>query len=86
MIIYEYITKEKIQNPHPYRILIVADSGSGKTNTLINLIKQQNDNDYNIIDKIYLYVKDPNEAKYQYLIKDTRKNWSCGARRSTGFD
>ena len=26
-----------------------------------------------IIDKIYLYVKDPNEAKYQYLIKKELK-------------
>ena len=52
MINYEYITKEKTQNPHPYRILIIGDSGSGKTNTLINLIKQQNDDDYNIVDKI----------------------------------
>ena len=33
------------------------------------MIKQQNDDDYNITDMlIYLYVKDPIEAKYQYLI------------------
>ena len=25
---------------HPYKILIVGDSGSGKTNALLNLIKQ----------------------------------------------
>ena len=25
---------------HPYRILIIGDSGSGKTNALLNLIKQ----------------------------------------------
>ena len=43
-----------------------------KTNALLNLIKQQDDNDYCIIDKIYLYVKDPYEVKYQYLKK--RKN------------
>ena len=24
---------------HPYKILIIGDSGSGKTNTLLNLIK-----------------------------------------------
>ena len=36
---------------HPYRILIIEGSGSGKTNALINLINEQND-----IDKIYLYV------------------------------
>ena len=26
---------------HPYRILIIGDSGSGKTNVLLNLIKNQ---------------------------------------------
>ena len=48
---------------HPYRILIIRGSGSGKINSLFNLISQQPD-----IDKIYLYVKDPYEAKYQFLI------------------
>ena len=33
----------------PYRILIIGDSGSGKTNLLLNLIENQPD-----IDKIYL--------------------------------
>ena len=49
---------------HPYRILIIGGSGSGKTNTLLNLINEQND-----IDKIYLYARDLNEPKYEYLIK-----------------
>ena len=44
---------------HLYRILIIGGSGSGKTNILLNLIKEQND-----IDKIYLYVKDLSEPKY----------------------
>ena len=26
---------------HPYRTLIIAGSGSGKTNTLLNLLKKQ---------------------------------------------
>ena len=26
---------------HPYRILIIGDSGSGKTNVILNLIKHQ---------------------------------------------
>ena len=30
---------------HPYRILIIGDSGSGKTNVLLNLIKKQPDID-----------------------------------------
>ena len=49
---------------HPYRILIIGASGSGKTNALINLINEQN-----YIDKIYLYARDLNEPKYEYLIK-----------------
>ena len=28
---------------HPYRILIIDGSGSGKTNALLNLINKQND-------------------------------------------
>ena len=48
---------------HPYRILIIGGSGSGKTNALLNLINNQPD-----IDKIYLYAKDPHEAQYQFLI------------------
>ena len=50
---------------HPYRILIIGRSGSGKTNTLLNLINKQND-----IDKIYLHAKDLSESKYEYLIKN----------------
>ena len=41
---------------HPYRILIIRGSGSGKTNTLLNLINEQSN-----IDKIYLYARDLNE-------------------------
>ena len=56
------VTKEnrKENNPnwlqvpdHPYRTLIIGGSGSGKTNSLFNLISRQPD-----IDKIYLYPKD----------------------------
>ena len=43
--------------------MIIAGSGSGKTNLLLNLIENQPD-----IEKIYLYAKDPYESKYQYLI------------------
>ena len=37
-------------------------------------MKQQNDDNYTIIEKIYLYVQDQYEAKHQYLIKKTWKN------------
>ena len=52
----------------PYRILIIGSSGAGKTNLLLNLIEDQDD-----ADKIYLYAKDPYEAKYRYLIKIREK-------------
>ena len=45
---------------HPYRILVIGHSGSGKTNVLLNLIKYLLPD----IDKIYLYNKDPSESKY----------------------
>ena len=60
------VTKENIKerNPnwaqspdHPYRILIIG--GSGKTNSLLNLIIQKPD-----INKIYFYVKGPYETKH----------------------
>ena len=47
----------------PFRILIIGPSGSGKTNTLLHLIYK-----FHPIDKIYLYAKDTDEEKYQYLI------------------
>ena len=47
---------------HPYRILMIGGSKSGKINGLINLINEQND-----IDKIYLYAKDLSE--HEILIK-----------------
>ena len=54
---------------HPYKILIIGGSGSGKRNTLLNLINNQPD-----IDKIYLCAKDLYEDKYQVLIKKKRKH------------
>ena len=52
---------------HLYRILIIGGSGSGKTNTVINLIREQ---DYNYVtEKRYLYAKDLNEVKYRFLIE-----------------
>ena len=61
----DYVVEENVKeyNPdqqqipdHPYRILIIGRSGSGKTNSLFNLINQQPD-----VDKIryrQIYAKD----------------------------
>ena len=77
----EHTNEDKIMhNPnwpyipdHPYRILIIGGSGSGKANALLNLIHNQP-----YLDKIYLYAKDPYEAKYQFLVK---KRESVGKNR-----
>ena len=54
---------------HPYIILIIGGSGSEKINVLLNLVKHQQPN----IDKIYVYVKDSFESKYQLLINGREK-------------
>ena len=64
----EYNEKWSYTPNHPYRILIIGGCGSGKTNALLNLINEQSN-----IDKIYLYAKDLNEPKYEFLIQK-RKN------------
>ena len=61
---FNYITKEDIKQhdanwpqipDHPWRIFIVEDSRSGKTNALLNLIISQQPD----IGKTYWYVKMP---------------------------
>ena len=67
VINFDDITKKTIKYHHPNwpqipdhwcRILIIGGSGSGKTNSLFNLISQQPD-----IGKIYLYI-----IYYYYLL------------------
>ena len=55
--------KENKDHNWPFNMLIIGPSGSGKTNTLLHLI-----NKFHPIDKIYLYAKDRDERKNQYLI------------------
>ena len=49
--------------------MIIGPSGSGKTNYLLNSIQK----DSNTIDKIYLYAKDVDEPKCQFLINKREK-------------
>ena len=60
--------KENKDNDWPFRMLIIGSSGSGKRNTLLHLI-----NNFRPIDKIYLYAKDTDEKKYQFLINKTEQ-------------
>ena len=57
---------------HPYKILIIGDSGSEKKNALLDLINTEAD-----IDKIYSYEKDPYEIKYKFLLN---KRKSIGSK------
>ena len=54
---------------HPCRIMITGGYGLGKTNGLLNLIKEQDSDLFTAIEKIYLYAKDLTEPKHQLLIK-----------------
>ena len=58
------IIKNTTKNGHIFQIIRNGDSGSGKTDILLNLINEQND-----IDNIYLYARDLNEPKYKILSK-----------------
>ena len=69
---FDDFSKENIKEHNPNwpkipdyacRILIIRGFVSGETISLFNLISHQPD-----IDNIYLYAKDPYEAKYKYLI------------------
>ena len=74
-------TQHNLKRPyipdHPYRMLIIGGSGSGKANALLNSISDQLH-----IDQIYLYVKDTYEAKYQFLIN---KRESTGLKHFNDF-
>ena len=83
---FDYIPKENIkehnsnwsQTPdYLYRIILTGDSGSGKTNSSLNLITQEPHSD-----KTYLYTKDPDKEKYQFVIN---KRESTGLKHSNDF-
>ena len=51
---------------HSYIILIIGGSGSGQTNALLNSLNRKPD-----INKIQLYAKDQNKAKYNFFNQKT---------------
>ena len=53
---------------HLYRILTIGGSGSGKTNTLLNLIKEKDD-----INNIYLYAKYLSQPKVRIFDQKARR-------------
>ena len=74
------ITEKDNNKTWPYRKLI-GPSGSGKTNYLLNSIQKNN----NIIDKIYLYAKDLEKPKYQFLIDKREKTGLKNLNDPTAF-
>ena len=61
--------------------MIIGPSGSGKTNYLLNSIQKDN----NIIDKIYLHVKDLEEPKYQLLMNKREQAGIKNLNDTTAF-
>ena len=80
---YEHMPKKFIKNYHnphfdihhitiPFREIIVGSSGSGKTQTLMNLIKVMSDT----FEKIYIITKNSDEPIYNWVkdkFKDTKE-------------
>lgn len=58
----KFINRNILAPQWPFRLLIIGPSGCGKTNLLLNLIT-----DYLVFNKIYIYAKDLDEPKYQFL-------------------
>ena len=75
------ITTKNDNQSWPYRKLIIDPSRSGKTNYLLNSVQKDN----TIIDKIYLYAKDLEGRKYQFLINKREKAGTKNLNDSTAF-
>ena len=86
LINFDDVTKEDIKEHnstlpqipgHPYKILVIRDSRSRKTNSLFNLINQEPD-----INNICLYANDQYKVKYQLPIN---KKENRGAEHLNDF-
>lgn len=63
-----YNNEEKVNISLPVRGLLIGSSGVGKTNFLLNLIAN-----IGAFNRIYLFVKDPEEPLYKFLIDHFQK-------------
>ena len=61
----DIVTSKNDNKTWPYRMLMIVPTASGKTNALFYLIQQDNNN---LIDKIYYYIKDLDDPKYKFLL------------------
>ena len=66
---------------HSHRIVMTGGSGSYKFKVLLNLIKHQRLD----TDKIYIYVKNTFESKYQLLINRIQKVGIKKTKKSNAF-
>lgn len=72
----------KIYNPNfekhkikiPFRMIIIGSSGSGKTNTILNLLKEMN----GTFNTINIYTRQPDEPLYKHLLETYKKNHKIG--------
>ena len=80
---YEKIKNvNKIYNPNYnkhkiklcFRMLIIGSSGSGKTNTILNLLKEMN----GTFSSIDIYTRQPDEPLYKHLLEVYKKNHTIG--------
>src|SRR5688572_12993862 len=59
-----HVNKYQLVPKWPFRLLVCGNSGSGKTNLLLNLVLQ-----YLSFDRLIVFAKDLSEPKYEFLQK-----------------
>jgi len=65
----KYKDNDRLAPKWPFRMLLCGGSGCGKTNALLNMLLTN----FVYFDKIYLYAKNIQQPKYQFLVDEIRK-------------